>query len=89
MEKTLASLLSVKHLINQIDNYIYYSNLTKEEVGELLTLLKTNNIDLEDILSKLSHQDKNDENFFDNYVKFREEFRSTEKEFFKRIFKEK
>jgi hypothetical protein len=87
MEQSLSNLLEQKHLINQLDSYIYKTFLQKEDIQSLLNLFKAEQEDAENLLNKL--QTKNEpvnKNIFSDYVKFREKFRDGERALFKKIF---
>jgi hypothetical protein len=86
MEQSLATLLEQKHLINQLDSFIYKAYLQREDIQSLLQLFKAEQTDAENLLNKLQSEKDVDKNMFAEYVKFREKFRDSERALFKKIF---
>jgi hypothetical protein len=86
MEQTKSQLLEQKHLLNEIDSYIYAMFLPKEDVDELLSIYKQKECDLENLLNNLEAHGRSKKKLFFNYVSFREKIREKEREYFKKIF---
>lgn len=86
MHPTIKELLDQKHLLNEIDLFIYSSFLQKEEIDELLELYKLKDCDLENLLNNLETvKGKCRKKLFINFMNIREKIRDKEKELFKRI----
>jgi len=86
MEQIKLQLLEQKHLLNEIDSYIYAIFLPKEEVEELLDIYIQKECDLEDLLNNLKKDGSSKKKLFFNCVSFREKVREKESEYFKKIF---
>lgn len=89
MQKAISRLHEQKHLLNQIDLYIYSKYLDKEDVEKLLTICKTQQNNRENLLNEIGNIDsKLSKKYFSEYVTLREKFRDTERDLFKKIFAE-
>ena len=86
MNTKINLLLDQKHLLNEIDFYIFTSFLDENEITELMDLFDLKEASLEEFLNtlpkigKISHQKT-----FIQYLKFRQRILDKEKEFFKKI----
>lgn len=86
MNEKINLLLEQKHLLSEIDLYIYSTFLGENEINELMDLFNLKEASLEDFVNtlpkigRISHQET-----FVQYLKFREKIREKEKDFFKKI----
>jgi len=89
METKITLLLQQKHLLNQIDLFLYSSFLGEEEINNLLELFKQEEADLENLLNKLpKHNRKFNKKIFLDYLNFREKVRDEEQKCFKKLLEE-
>ena len=84
--KTL--LLEQKHLLNEIDFYIYSTFLGDEEMQNLLNIFKCREANLENVLNRIqTKKGCASKKIFLEYVNFRKKLSQKENEFFEKVLK--
>ncbi|MBS1493823.1 MAG: hypothetical protein JST55_09940 [Bacteroidetes bacterium] len=89
MAKNIELLLDQKHLLNQIDLFIYSTFLDEKEINSLLKIYKSKEAGLENLLNKLQKNSKKlHRNLFLEYFSTRKKIHDEEQNYFAKISEE-
>lgn len=79
-------LLQQKHLLSEIDHYIYSTFLEEDEINSLLEIFKDKQANLENLLNRLQiRKGYASKKIFMEYASFRKKLFEKENEFFEKV----